>query len=521
VAEKRLEGTTRILYRNASPDTLTRLVVQLIQNFHRDDVPRTFPAEITGGYSFTRVAAAGEALEALERLSGPGYQVRGTNLYVIPPAPLAPRDSMELELEWSFTIPENGASGRMGWNGDDFFYLAYWYPQMAVYDDVGGWHTDAFTGLAEFYSGFAQYDVTLDVPEGWVVQGTGRLVNEAGVLPERIRRRLRQAEVSDTVVHVITEQDFGPGTATLRGSDGRLRWHFVADSVRDAAYAITRASLWDAVRTDVGDRNGDGRPEYARAQAIYRPAHERWREVARYAQHSIDFLSRHTGLPYPYPHATAVEGAGIIGGGMEYPMMTMIGGYDQQSDTSMYAVTAHELAHNWFPMIVSIDERRRAWMDEGTTNFNDDAASAEFFPGYDSEPFEFAGYTRQANTGHEGALMRYSDRLDSPSHYGVHGYNKPASLLISLRHLLGEEVFFRAYRGYVRTWAFKHPKPRHGPGPLVVLAELVLRDLDAGSIDRERHTAPRRHRDRGLRSRRGADAGAAHDHVGEWGHAVP
>ncbi len=366
---------------------------------------------------------------------------------------------MVLELAWSFTVPEVGAGGRMGWNSDDFFFLAYWYPHMAVYDDVVGWHTDPFMGVAEFYAGFAEYDVTLDVPEGWLVQGTGRLLNEREVLPDPIIRRLRQAEASDTVVHVITEQDFGPGSATRRSPDGRLRWHFVADSVRDVAYSITRASLWDAVRTDVGDRTGDGRPEYARAQAIYRPAHERWRQVARYAQHSIAFLSRHLGLPYPYPHATAVEGAGIIGGGMEYPMMTLIGGYDQRSDTSMYGVTAHELAHNWLPMIVSIDERRRAWMDEGTTNFNDDAASADFFPGYDPEPFEFSGYARQAITGHEGALMRYSDYLDTPRHYGVHGYAKPASLLISLRNMLGAETFYRAYQGYVRTWAFRHPKP--------------------------------------------------------------
>jgi hypothetical protein len=459
VAEKRLQGTTRILYRNASPDTLSRLTVQLLQNFHRDDAARVRPAEITGGYAFESVAAGGQALEELRRLNATGYQVRGTNLYIMPPEPVAPGESVVLELAWSFKIPAAGAGGRMGWNSDDFFFLAYWYPQMAVYDDVVGWHTDPFMGLAEFYSGFAEYDVTLDVPEGWVVQGTGRLQNESEVLPDAVVRRLRQAEASDTVVHVVTEQDFGPGSATLRGPDGRLRWHFISDSVRDVAYSITRASLWDAVRTEVGDRDGDGRPEYARAQAIYRPRYERWREVARYAQHSITFLSRHMGLAYPYPHATAVEGDGIMGGGMEYPMMTLIGGYQSQSDTSMYGVTAHELAHNWLPMIVSTDERRRAWMDEGTTAFNDCAAAADFFPGYDSEPGEFASYTRQANTGHEGALMRYSDRLDNPNHYGVHGYTKPSSLLISLRGLLGEETFFRAYQGYVRTWAFKHPKP--------------------------------------------------------------
>jgi hypothetical protein len=144
---------------------------------------------------------------------------------------------------------------------------------------------------------------------------------------------------------------------------------------------------------------------------------------------------------------------------MEFPMMTIIGGYDDRSDRAMYSVTAHELAHNWLPMIVSIDERRRAWMDEGTTDYNRILAMADFYPGYDGERGEIAGYVNLARSGHEGALMRYSDFLDTPRHYGVHAYNKPGSLLISLRNLLGEETFNRAYQGYLRTWAFRHPKP--------------------------------------------------------------
>ncbi len=458
VAEKRLEGVTRILYRNASPDSLRRLVVQLIQNFHRDDVPRIRAAEITGGYTISRVAVSGQALEETRPLRGPGYLVSRTNLLINPPAPVAPADSVVLELDWSYTIPQVGAGGRMGWNSDDFFFLAYWYPQMAVYDDVVGWHTDPFLGQAEFYAGFAQYDVKLDVPQGWLVQGTGELMNEREVLPDHVIQRLRQAESSDAVVHVITEEDLGPD-CTLAGQVGRLSWHFTADSVRDAAYSVTRASLWDVVRTSVGDRDGDGQPEYSRAETIFRSAHELWREGARYAQHAITFHSRHMGVPYPYSHATAVEGAGIIGGGMEFPMMTIIGGYDGSSDRALYSVINHELAHNWVPMIVSTDERRRAWMDEGTTDFNDAEASADFYPGYDGKQSEFAGYIRLARTGHEGALMRYSDYLDTPSHYGVHGYSKPGSLLFSLRSMLGEDAFYRAYRGYLRTWTFKHPKP--------------------------------------------------------------
>jgi hypothetical protein len=122
-------------------------------------------------------------------------------------------------------------------------------------------------------------------------------------------------------------------------------------------------------------------------------------------------------------------------------------------------VINHEIAHNWVPMIVNTDERRRGWMDEGTTDFNDANASADMYPDYDGRPGEFSSYIGLARTGHEGALMRYSDHLDSPDQYTVHAYTKPGSLLFTLRSMLGEEAFYRAYQGYLQTWAFKQPKP--------------------------------------------------------------
>ncbi len=458
---KRLTGTTRIVYRNDSPDTLRQVWVQTLQNFHRPEAPRHTSAEMTGGYTFTRVAAQGRTLQPptdrTNGIQGPAYFETGTSMVLVLPSALVPRDSAILEFDWSFRIPQRGIGARMGWNGDDFFWLAYFYPQMAVYDDVVGWQRDDFLGSGEFYAGFADYDVTLDVPQGWLVQGTGRLLNEGEVLPDAIVGRIRAAEASDTVVHVITEQDFGAGKATRTAADGRLRWHFAADSVRDVAYTVTRASRWDVVRTRVGER--DGRPVYSRAEAIWRPAHRRWEQGARYARHAIAFHSRYTGVMYPYPHATAVEGDGVIGGGMEFPMMTMISGFDEGSDTLLYSVISHELAHIWAPMIVDVDERRYGWMDEGTTDFNEIAASDDFYPGRDGWPDEMATYTTAAAAGEESPLMRYSDFLDSPNHYGVYGYQKPSTLLHALQGLLGDSVFTRVYQGYLRAWAWHQPKP--------------------------------------------------------------
>jgi hypothetical protein len=454
--EKRVEGRATVVYYNRSPDSLSILALYLLQNVNAAGAVRNSPAEVTGGMAIRRLALNGTELGEIQpRQRGAGYGQQGTNLFVRPAAPLAPGDSARLEVEFAFTMPQRG---RYGWNADNLFFVAYWYPQMAVYDDVVSWQLDPFLGDAEFYAGFASYDVTIEAPAGWLISATGTLVNPEDVLADPVLARYGRVLQSDSVVHVVAAADLAAGGVTRAAPGGTLRWHFQADSVRDFAWSASTASLWDAVRITVPDRDGDGRGELVRGNAIYRPDATRWQEAWRYVRHAIEHHSRWTGVAYPWPHMTAVEGGGIMGGGMEYPMMTLISPFTGATDTLLYLVVAHELAHMWVPMIVSTDERRYGWMDEGTTDFNEIQAIGEFYPGYDGVPSEQAQYLQIARMGREGELMRRTD-YQYPGAGGVASYQKPATLLIALRELLGEEIFVRAYRHYLGAWAFRHPKP--------------------------------------------------------------
>jgi aminopeptidase N len=229
--------------------------------------------------------------------------------------------------------------------------------------------------------------------------------------------------------------------------------------VHDVASSVTRHPTWDVTRTPVGDRDGDGAVDHARIGAIWRDSAPLWRNAARYAAHSIAHHSEFTGLSYAWPHMTAVEGGGIIGGGMEFPMMTLIGDYNERGDTALYAVTAHELAHMWVPMMVATNERRYAWMDEGTTTFNENQAKKDFYSGFDWDLPDQESYIDVALAELEGSLMTYSDYHVPGPAYGVASYDKPATILAALRAMLGEEVFMRAYHAYFDRWAFKHPYP--------------------------------------------------------------
>jgi hypothetical protein len=455
---KQLTGSERAVYYNRSPDTLAVLYMHLHQNLYAPGAMRNEETEVTGGVTLTRVAVGGQAMgEAQGR--GAGYAVEGTRLGIRPARPLLPGDSAVIETAWSFKVPQSG-SGRMGWDADNLMFIAYFYPQMAVYDDVGGWQTEPYLSGAEFYMGYGDYDYTVTAPAGWTVIGTGELNNPADVMPADVLDRLRRAEASDTVVHVLTAADFGPGKATTRGTNGRLEWSFRAHNVRDVAFSMTRQSLWDAARTPVGDANGDGRPDYARVDALWRANAPRWRLGAADAQHSIAYLSRYTGQPYPWSHMTSVEGENIIGGGMEFPAMTLIGAYTTRSDTALYGVIAHELGHMWVPMIVGVDENRYGWMDEGTTDFDEAQASNDRFPGArDAHLTEQGTYVRLVKAGYDTDLMRWTN-YQYPGPSGTFAsYYKPSTVMYALRGLIGAETFDRTFRQYVHDWAWKHPQP--------------------------------------------------------------
>ena len=153
---------------------------------------------------------------------------------------------------------------------------------------------------------------------------------------------------------------------------------------------------------------------------------------------------------------TAVEG--VIGGGMEFPMMTLIG--RDRTERSLFGVTFHEISHMWFPMVVGQDEKSFAWMDEGLTSFNTTEANKAFWQDSTVWNPEKHSYYRLAGSGFEVEPMRHSDQYPygTPAR-GVASYNKPAVGLHALRGIVGEEAFMTAYREYADRWQYKHPTP--------------------------------------------------------------
>jgi len=198
-AAKRLTATEQVRYTNNSPDSLRFVWMQMDQNLFRPGSTGSllFAAEsrfggagFPGGFdiaTLTQSAPPVRPAGTRSRKRPPTpvatpvkFRVDDTMMYVELAQPIAPGATTVFDIAYQFNIPEHGAD-RMGRDGN-LFELAQWYPRMAVYDDVHGWNTDPYLGQGEFYLEYGDIDYEVTVPAGYIVAGSGTLLNpEFGV----------------------------------------------------------------------------------------------------------------------------------------------------------------------------------------------------------------------------------------------------------------------------------------------------------------------------------------------------
>jgi hypothetical protein len=450
-------GQERITYRNNSPDTLRYLWLQLDQNlfnsssrgfflFGQDARFGTQGAE--GGFTLAEVtqpALPGAPGRPAQRADSLRYLVNGTMMRVDLPRPLPPRTSYEFDIRWSFSFgPNRNRMGIEEVDGSTIFEAAQWYPRLAVYDDVRGWNTEQYLGLGEFYLEYGRFDVSLTVPATMLVAATGTLQNPLQVLTATQRKRLTLARHSDTTVVIRGAAEITDPATRLTSSSGMLTWHFVADSVRDFAWAAAVQFIWDAVGVNGGK---------TLAMSFYPPSADSiWNQASQDAKFAIEHYSQQW-YPFPYPFANNVNG---VEGGMEYPMIVFCG--DRTSAQGLYGVTDHEFGHTWFPMLVGSNERLYPWQDEGFNTFMNYYNWQARYPDLANRRGSADAYLRAALSGRDVPIMTPADR-QGPL-LGQDAYNKPGLALRILRdQVLGPDRFDPAFREYIRRWAYKHPTP--------------------------------------------------------------
>ena len=458
---KVLNATEVITYSNHSPDSLTSLWLQLDQNQYRVDSRATAAdeevrKEFTDGYHFDEVA-----LEVDGKREKVTYVIADARMQIQLPKALAPAvGKIRVHIRYHYDIP-GLFGGRTSWTAiksGEIYDIAQWYPRMAVYDDLHGWDTLPYMAQ-EFYLEYGSFDYYVTVPWDMLVAGSGALVNPEQVLTATQRERLAQARASDKTVAIRTAAEVGDAASRPTHS-GTSTWHYHMDNTRDVVFSASPTFIWDAARIKLPD-NGS-----SLAMSFYPPESagpEAWGRSTEFLKDSVEEFSRRW-YPYPYPAAVNVAGGSS---GMEYPGLLFDGIDDKGKE--LFWITAHEIGHTWFPMIVGFNERRNAWMDEGFNTFidifeSDDFQKGVYGPKRDSEYAPGGGNPVDeilpllADPEAPVMLTRADAILEKYRHPVT--YFKSALGLVLLRdQILGPERFDWAFRRFIRDWAFKHPAP--------------------------------------------------------------
>jgi len=471
-----LIGQESVKYYNNSPDELKFLWIQLEQNVNKkgnEDFSR-----LGGGLSNNTNSQniqyllrpidfpAGTNISYVKDKNGKDLKfiLNNTMMRVDLEKPLKPNETFSFSIAWQNHITDR-SKFRLSREGYEYFpkddnkvfLLGHWFPRMAVYNDTEGWQNKQFQRLGEFALEFGNYEVEITVPSDHIVAGTGSLVNEKEVLSKKQIERLDKARNSyNTPIMIVT-----PAEATEnenKKSKKKKTWRFKAENVRDVAFASSRKFIWDAQAVKLPSNT-------VMAMSFYpNEGLPTWSEESTLAvKNALEVYSAAT-FDYPYPVAISVNTSNI---GMEFPMISFNGGRPvngQMSDRAkdgMVGTIVHEVGHNWFPMIVSSDERKWMWMDEGLNTFLNERTMKERYssPQYANfKPKDIIPYMKGSQTTMR-PIMTTSDS-ELLTQIGSNFYRKPTVGLQILREsIIGKELFDIAFKEYANRWKYKHPNP--------------------------------------------------------------
>ena len=447
---RRLKGEAVITYYNHSPDSLRSITLQAYHDYLKPYAKRKYffppehvPGEQHKGFIIESLSLEGEKIDLRENQR---VQYGGTNYSILLEEPLPSQDSLQIQVTWHYTIPTEFS--RSGAIDSTSMFIAYWYPEIAVKDDVDGWDRSVYDTATEFYHDFSDYEVTLTLPDNFIVWASVAPANPDEVYSPRIRERLEQARNSEKAVKIWSEKDF------KSESSSTTTWKYEAGNFPDFSFALSDHFVWEA--SMYKDEKRD-----VFAHVAYPPDHENYSLVMATVHESLD-LFHHTmpRYPFPYDHFTIFNG--FRRGGMEFPGMAnnyyidreIMEGYlerpagREEIKRGYLSVAVHEMGHMYFPFMVGTNEKNYAWMDEGFADFLE-VFLPQIWP------------AQKENQERLSSISRTPLMVLSREHEGswTTTYDFGSAMYLSLYNLLGESSFIEGLYAFMDEWKYKHPTP--------------------------------------------------------------
>jgi hypothetical protein len=465
-----LRGNETFEYVNNSPNELKFIYVHVWPNAYKNDETALAKQLYLDGNDLLKFGADSlkgyiDSLDFRSKGAKLSWAFDADHIDIVKielPTPLAPKESIEISTPFKVKIP-SGRISRLGHVGESY-QITQWYPKPAVYDK-DGWHQMPYLNQGEFYSEFGEYDVTLTLPENYVVGSTGDLQtkDELDFLEEKVaatKEKINKLEAS--------KKHNSEKTPFPKSAEQMKTIRYVQNNVHDFAWFADKR--YDVLKGEVELPN-TGRK--VTTWAMFVPQNiQLWQDAIEYINDGAYYYSKWNG-DYPYNQITAVDGTISAGGGMEYPNVTVIG--NTGDALSLEVVIVHEVGHNWFYGILGSNERAHGWMDEGLNTLNEVRYIMTKYPentylanmvlngGFNFHGLHYHDFndvlTRSlTNLGLDQPIETHSAEFKSIN-YGITMYQKTGLVFDYLRYYLGDELFDKSMHTYYERFEFKHPQP--------------------------------------------------------------
>ncbi len=457
-----ITGEEELTYWNNSPYTLSHVYFHLYNNAQTKD---SYLSDLYRNNHYTlkygkyRKQNLGTTVNSIQS-NGVNLETEldNTILRVNLNTPVKPGESVTFKINFSTYFDKETIRNRMKMfnsYGKKHYDIVHWYPRIAVIDQKFVWTTDQHMDH-EFYGDFGSYHVELTLPNNYITEGTGTLLNEKEVMPDTLRKKL-------DISNFLKKPFNSPPSEIIKRDGSKKTWKYAAINVHD--FALT---------TDPNYRIGETNWQGVRCIALVQESHAAgWYNAAQYIAKVIEINSSNIG-PYHHPKMVVADASD----GMEYPMLTLCGGYDP----NYRSLFVHEMTHNWFQGMLGNNETYRAYMDEGFTQFytadtyqyidgpisNEQEVKGKYYKRF-TEPIRVIDdeiynsyYARVVTNNEEVQLNTHADDFNGGiRHGGGYGqsYVKTATMLKNLEYVLGRALFDKAMQHYFNQWKMCHPYP--------------------------------------------------------------
>jgi hypothetical protein len=472
-----LKGNIEIEYINQSPDTLSIIYFNLFPNSYSSIKSYFSKQKIQNGdldFYYSDYSEKGfiDSLDFI--ISNERVVIKYLNeskdiAQLILNKKLLPNEKIIIQTNFKVQLPKTFSRG--GHIGQSY-QITQWFPKPTVYDKKG-WHPLPYLDQGEFYSEFGNYNVTITLPENYWVAATGYLQDDTEMerieaVVSRTKNKIGLSKNSDWKNIIgdklqsgfsIIDNDTFPKSSTINKT-----LHFTAQNVHDFAFFADKR--FNILKSSVNLPNS--RKTVTTWAYFLDDRIKYWKKATQYIDSSLYYYSKWVG-DYEYNQATAVEGALSAGGGMEYPMITVIA--DVSSDKGLETVITHEVGHNWFQGMLAFNERDYPWMDEGINSYYENRYINLRYPDSDILSKGISSFFGIDKVDDDYLFLNFQDRRHqsqpcclrssdfSSINYGAMIYSKVPYSFRYLENYLGTTTYDKVMQKFFKEWKLKHPQP--------------------------------------------------------------